>query len=159
MHIWCNSIANTLESRLFCINFNHCGLMTPYGNTYSSGSTLARAMACCLTAPSHYLNQCWFLISAVLWHSLESIFTGNVQATILCSEFDKNTATSPRGQWVHLYMQGIWHRYQKAEHKSSFKHKTDTSCLWCCDLVQWNLSITTTSKMKCITFDLFSNVF
>ena len=24
-----------------------------------SGSTLAQVMACCLTAPSHYLNQCW----------------------------------------------------------------------------------------------------
>ena len=23
-------------------------------------------MACCLTAPSHYLNQCWFIISKVL---------------------------------------------------------------------------------------------
>ena len=26
-------------------------------------------------------------------------------------------------------------------------------------LVQWNLFVTTTSKIKCITFDLFSNVF
>ena len=25
--------------------------------------------------------------------------------------------------------------------------------------LQWNLSVTTTSKIKCITFDLFSNVF
>ena len=24
-----------------------------------SGSTLAQVMACCLMAPSHYLNQCW----------------------------------------------------------------------------------------------------
>ena len=34
-----------------------------------SRSTLAQAMACCLTAPSHYLNQCWLMISEVLWHS------------------------------------------------------------------------------------------
>ena len=27
-------------------------------------------MACCLTAPSHYLNQCWLNISKVWWHSL-----------------------------------------------------------------------------------------
>ena len=26
---------------------------------HTSGSTLAQVMACCLTAPSHYLNQCW----------------------------------------------------------------------------------------------------
>ena len=34
-----------------------------------SGSTLAQVMACCLTAPSHYLNQCWRIISEVQWHS------------------------------------------------------------------------------------------
>ena len=36
-------------------------------------STLAQVMACCLTAPSHYLNQCWLTISKVLWHSSEGI--------------------------------------------------------------------------------------
>ena len=30
-----------------------------------SGSTLAQVMACCLMAPSHYLNQCWLIISEV----------------------------------------------------------------------------------------------
>ena len=34
-----------------------------------SGSTLAQVMAWCLTAPSHYLNQCWLNISKVEWHS------------------------------------------------------------------------------------------
>ena len=28
-----------------------------------SWSTLAQVMACCLTAPNHYLNQCWLVIS------------------------------------------------------------------------------------------------
>ena len=39
------------------------------------GSTLAQVMKCCLTAPSHYLNQCWLMISEVLWHSTDSNFT------------------------------------------------------------------------------------
>ena len=30
-----------------------------------SGSTLVQVMACCLTAPSHYLNHCWLIISKV----------------------------------------------------------------------------------------------
>ena len=30
-----------------------------------SWSTLDQVMACCLTAPSHYLNQCWLIISKV----------------------------------------------------------------------------------------------
>ena len=39
------------------------------------GSTLAQVMTCCLTAPSHYLNQCWLIISEVQWHSVENNFT------------------------------------------------------------------------------------
>ena len=45
----------------------HYGLVTPYGDR--SGSTLAQVMAWCLTAPSHYLNQCWLIINEVHWHS------------------------------------------------------------------------------------------
>ena len=48
-----------------------------------TGSTLAQVMDCCLTAPSHYLNQCWLLIGEILWHSPQSNFTANAQATIL----------------------------------------------------------------------------
>ena len=44
---------------------------------HGSRSTLAQVMACCLTAPSHYLNQCWLMISEVLWHSSDSNFTEN----------------------------------------------------------------------------------
>ena len=65
---------------------------------HRSGSTLAHVMACCRQATSHYLSQCWFLISEVLWHSLIA------QATILCIEFENYTfkiaLTSSRGQWV-----------------------------------------------------------
>ena len=50
----------------------------PYQNTLwpsdamwrlRSGATLAQVMTCCLTAPSHHLNQCWLIISEVQWHS------------------------------------------------------------------------------------------
>ena len=41
---------------------------------HRSGSTLVQIMACCLTAPSHYLNLCW-LISTVKWHSSKGKFT------------------------------------------------------------------------------------
>ena len=30
---------------------------------HRSGSALAQVMACCLAAPSHYLNQCWLIIN------------------------------------------------------------------------------------------------
>ena len=32
---------------------------------HGSGSILAQVMACCLMAPSHYLNQCWLIICKV----------------------------------------------------------------------------------------------
>ena len=32
---------------------------------HGTRSTLAQVMACCLTAPSHYLNQCWLIIGDV----------------------------------------------------------------------------------------------
>ena len=37
------------------------------------GSTLVPVMACCLMAPSHYLNQCWLIISKVQWHPYQEI--------------------------------------------------------------------------------------
>ena len=40
---------------------------------WRSWSTLIQVMACCLTTPSHYLNQCWLITSKVLWHSFADI--------------------------------------------------------------------------------------
>ena len=48
---------------------------------WRSWSTLGQVMACCLTAPSHYLNQCWLIISKVLWHSSEDIITRRFEDT------------------------------------------------------------------------------
>ena len=69
-----------------------------------SGSPLAQIMACCLMAPSHYLNQCWLIINEVLWHSLEDRFAGNAQDSYPWYEFDyywtKITAAFSMGEWV-----------------------------------------------------------
>ena len=42
---------------------------------HRSGSSLAQIIACCLTAPSHYLNQCWLIINEVLCHSPKGSIT------------------------------------------------------------------------------------
>ena len=47
---------------------------------HKSGSTLAQVMACCLMAPSHYLNLCWLITSRVQWYSSECNFTRNTSA-------------------------------------------------------------------------------
>ena len=44
---------------------------------HKSGSTLAQVMACCLTAPSHYLNQYWLLIDKIHCHSSGGNFSKN----------------------------------------------------------------------------------
>ena len=70
-----------------------------------SWTTLAQVMACCLTAPSHYLNQCWLIIRGVLWHSSENSFAGIAQGINAGYEFEKDILKiifkSPRGQWVN----------------------------------------------------------
>ena len=45
---------------------------------HRSGSTLAQVMACCLTAPSHYLNHCWLINRKIQWHWSESNLTRSI---------------------------------------------------------------------------------
>ena len=114
----------------------NCGLATPLWPSdairqQGTESTLAQVMACCLTAPSHYLNQCWLIISNVLrscgihqkalsWEDLKiPISQARLKITFLESNSDlpeanelicnmwseisffKITPTSPRCQWVN----------------------------------------------------------
>ena len=69
-------------------------------------STLAQVMACCLTAPSHYLNQCWLIFSKVQWHSVESKLTTDSPPfnhwNKLENYLSKILFKSPRGQWVNI---------------------------------------------------------
>ena len=75
---------------------------------HKSGSTLAQVMACCLTAPSHYLNQYWLIISKIQWHPSESNFTRHTSAIIhwnkLKNYLSKILLKSRRGQWVKTYI-------------------------------------------------------
>ena len=61
---WGNSKANALQLPQSCVNS-----LRPSDAIWQhiSGSTLAQVMAWCSQAPSHYLNQCWLIISKVLW--------------------------------------------------------------------------------------------
>ena len=67
-------------------------------------STLVPVMACCLKAPSHYLNQCWLIISKVLWHSSEDIIMRRFEDTNQQSKIEgcflRTILRSPRCQWV-----------------------------------------------------------
>ena len=78
-----------------------------------TGSTLAQVMACCLTAPSHYLNQCWLIMNKVKWHSFEGNFTADISAINHCNWLEKYSPKislkSPRPQWVKIRCRGIFY--------------------------------------------------
>ena len=50
------------------------------------------------------MNQCWLIISGILWHSFDGNFTGNAPDIYPWYGFQnwfKITVQSPRGQWVN----------------------------------------------------------
>ena len=72
---------------------------------HRSRSTLAQVMACCLTTPSHYLNQCWLISRKGQWHSVEgnlpkdgSPFNHYISLKMTCLKFYSNLQG---GQWVN----------------------------------------------------------
>ena len=62
-------------------NITHCVLGMPYGDIGLS-QILAQVMACCLMVPSHYLNQCWHIISKVPCSSSDGIIIRRSEGTI-----------------------------------------------------------------------------
>ena len=57
---------------------------------HRSQSTLAHVMACCLMAPSHYLNQFKLIISKVQWHSSEGNFARDAPAINHWNKFENS---------------------------------------------------------------------
>ena len=104
---------------------------------HQSRSTLAQVMAYCLTAPSHYLNQCWLKWDcvALTWDQFHR----------KCWKYHfvlwvwkmPITSTSPRTQWV------CWVLYGKGKYQDvlslSFKWSWMIVRLWLCliMLIYW----------------------
>ena len=107
-------VYNLLYIAFFCIEYwlTHWGLVW-----HRSESTLAQVMACCLTAPSHYLNQCWLPwvdLSSKVFHDihlraiLPEVLMGLICSSCLLEIMPFNiTTTSPIGQRVNK----IWYVY------------------------------------------------
>ena len=75
---------------LTCGNFQHWACQ----HFMATKIHFAHAMTCCLTAPSHYMNQFSLTIRGVLWHSPKTYFTGLFKIS------DCNlTFTSPNSQY------------------------------------------------------------
>ena len=71
---------------------------------HKSGSTLDQVMACCLTAPSHYLNQCWLIIKggpvAFSWEQFHWKCSRYQLVKRVWNYNFEIISTFPRGQWV-----------------------------------------------------------
>ena len=81
-------------------------------------------MACCLTAPSHCLNQCWLIISKVEWRLSKGKFTRDTSAidhwNYLENLVPKMAFKFPRGQWVK----------HQTDQLSLFRYKLQSSHDW-----------------------------
>ena len=78
-NLWKQKFLVWLNSYRFCNCFvKYDVINSTWSNVtiwwHRSWSTLAQVMACCLAAPNHYLNQCWLIISELLWRSPEGKF-------------------------------------------------------------------------------------
>ena len=84
-HITCTSTQKSHHNMVHCNNISmvqrDLNSLWPNDATWwhRAESKLVQVMACCLTAPSHYLNQCWQVISGILWHSPETNSRGIIQ--------------------------------------------------------------------------------
>ena len=71
-----------------------------------SGSTLAQVMACCLTAPSHYLNQCWLIISCIHLRTISQEIpqpsTTRISLKIIYLKFNLNLPGANELQHCHI---------------------------------------------------------
>ena len=114
-HFTVTSLSNYDAITEYVSDFNS---LAPSDATWSQRTwfTLVQVMICCMTAPDHYLNQCW-LDNEVLWHSSESNFTENAQAISHSNLFEnytcRITTTVPKGQWVKFCLGHIENRTAK----------------------------------------------
>ena len=99
---------------------------------HRAGSTLIQVIACCLTASSNYLHQCWLIISKVYWHLCESDFTRDALAINhmnKCENYQsKISSKSPSGQWANAKLLPCHDVIHAVNHASSAVHRWFINC-------------------------------
>ena len=120
---------------VFGLFLTHCGRMTPYGDL-EVGPIWSQVMACCLTAPSHYLNQCWLIISEIQWQSPKNNFTRDASAITYWNQLEnhlKIVFKSPMGQWVTFMFSRNRLTWRHHDIENTFRafHATGGLWKWC----------------------------
>ena len=82
---------------------------------HRSGSKLAQVMVCCLMAPSHYLTQCWLVMSKVPRHLPEEIIICRSEDISQQNKIEicifKSTIRSPMGNvciYIRVWIPTLW---------------------------------------------------
>ena len=76
---------------------------------HKSGSAFTEVMSCCLTASSHYLNQCWLIIiNWILWQWYKNTFTGSTPDINSWNTYERyrcaitcTSLSTAHGEWVN----------------------------------------------------------
>ena len=87
---------------------------------HGSWSTLVHVMACCLMAPSHYLNQWWHITNGILRHS---------HVSSKCNYTFQITAISFRHKWVNSLWPGPWFNMKTISYQYRKSHCGDKTIL------------------------------
>ena len=88
--IWGNVSVNAVCQILYFFLGQYVNSLWPSDAIWRerSGSTLAQVMACCLTAPRHYLNQCWIIADWTFKNKILLNFNQNTQVVFQKSAFE-----------------------------------------------------------------------
>ena len=70
-----------------CLQNWHLTVIRDFPNIFRWVYSLWNSNALCLTAPSHFLNQCLFFTSGVGWHSIDTNFAPDAEDIKLSNEF------------------------------------------------------------------------
>ena len=119
---------------------------------HRSGSTLAQAMACCLTAPNHHLNNVdlssWRSSDIHLREIWQEIPQPSVTKMILKNYLTKLSFKSPRDQWGH-----------KLDTWTVFTFLCQTMCVVCCQVAIRSAATCATSAVRSSTsYSLWRNI-
>ena len=108
---WPNTLRLQQIRLTFCRRHFHMHFLNSLLNMVTQyGSTLAQVMACCLTTPSHYLDQCWLIIKCVLCHSHDVLII-LIESCIRRLCFQNNCHISQGPIWIKRKVVSLWHHW------------------------------------------------
>ena len=106
-----------------------------------SGSPSAQIMACCLMAPSHYLNQFWLIISKVEWHHLrassQEIRQPSITEIICKIKYLKFNSNFPGANELRIWLgwhHALWDQWTKGDEVQEDQEacRTEWFHVWSC---------------------------